>query len=594
DTLFVPANNGKVYRYEYSGSSLTYKQTYDLASSATPLTGCTGCTEYTGLKFAAPGIAYRGRILIGDTEGYFHDYHATTGVHRKYRLSITAPIVSAPAVEIYLDGKTYTDTATGNSAAQSGAQNQLREADALHAFVSVTRDVGPVCAWVNLAERSVLFSPPLFVDDTAGGNAALWGELDSYGYTYAAGQNNVLASISLGVSANGDAVALAIEGTNIPSTSNATQVTPLGAAKSGSGSTVHSFFKFDTDQIATTGAVFDEAYVYLTTTSGSPTDSDTPAPWLYRAGGWGESGGTGDRWRGSATIWTSNSGNSLTSSNYPWVVSAETASPAMVENSATNIAVTVSSSIRWLVNSVLPAPFRVGSVGLALALQPGDNIPWNNSKAPQFQGRSDSAPPYLRVQYDVVQDRPAYAPETSPLVDATRQRVFVYNSNYLFALSYASPDSWLGNSSASLIQPTYQVAFLGRPGQTGARDSGGNYVRNRTTPVPAFDFSSIYLLSHGPNGGNFDLAMSKITPNTNSANAALGDQERAKDTQNVVASTTLSTTATGTLLVNSSPVATSTASRYMLIDPFSNLSSKGGELLFGLSGTSRVYRIGTD
>ncbi|MEB3198346.1 MAG: hypothetical protein VKP62_14195, partial [Candidatus Sericytochromatia bacterium] len=42
DTLFVPANNGKVYRYEYSGSSLTYKQTYDLASSATPLTGCTG------------------------------------------------------------------------------------------------------------------------------------------------------------------------------------------------------------------------------------------------------------------------------------------------------------------------------------------------------------------------------------------------------------------------------------------------------------------------------------------------------------------------------------------------------------------------
>jgi hypothetical protein len=206
------------------------------------------------------------------------------------------------------------------------------------------------------------------------------------------------------------------------------------------------------------------------------------------------------------------------------------------------------------------------------------------------------------IDREVLANVPDHPVETGPIIDANRQRVYVYNNNYLYCLKYINPGVW-SDTAYSSYTPTgtkhtsYQAAYMARPGEVGPRDANDSnkFVRNKVTPAPAFDFSSLYVVSHGrrsPSG--YHVAISRIQPSRVGALATtndLGGTDLATDT---ASANRLSTTVANSLASGAGGFGTSPyGSRVMLIDPYSDVLGKGGDLYLGFSDSMRVYRIGT-
>jgi hypothetical protein len=224
-----------------------------------------------------------------------------------------------------------------------------------------------------------------------------------------------------------------------------------------------------------------------------------------------------------------------------------------------------------------------------------------SGNAPRFRGTGDAdAPrrPKLEVDWEKPTSIPDFPVETGPILDASRKRVYVYVSNFLFALKYDEPARWSDTyhdaSFSFSAQTTYQAAFLGR--STGARDQNDSnaFIRNRTTPAAAFNMSAIYVLSRGKGSSQHELAVSKLTPATSGtlpgANPfGLAQGDKAADVANAI-----STTENNTLTSGTTEVVNPDGSRFMLIDPYHKIFEKGGDLYFGIKDPRQVYRIGTD
>jgi hypothetical protein len=442
------------------------------------------------------------------------------------------------------------------------------------AFVNVVRDVGPVCAWVNLAARTVTFSQPLFVDDN---DTSLpdpeHGYLADYDYS---------ASPTVTASAPFAAVVALAETGTIPGSGAATQTAVLAAARATDNSyEIASYLRVDTDNasLLPASATILNARITLYTTTDTATGTANQ-PGFLRVGGWGNSGSTGGSLRGGAT-W---SPDNILGGNAP----ISLGSVPRVNYVTEPLTVTADLAVDWLgIESLLPGRMRTGEVGFKLA-NPND-ADYNSASAPLFVGTGANVP-YFEVDYQIRDFIPRYPIETAPLIDAAKRRVFVYLSNYVFCVQYGSDipgtqsqeTRWVGASATANQNAAYHATWLVKSvGSIGARD-GGNYVRNRTSAVLNFNLQNIFAINHGAANTSVDLAISKIFLNN-----TFGDSDQ-EDWPPI-----LSTTEADTLVAGATPIASSAASRFMLIDPFA-ARVRGGDLLFYLAGTGRVYRVGTE
>jgi hypothetical protein len=417
---------------------------------------------------------------------------------------------------------------------------------------------------VNLSERSVTFSEPCFIDDTNIGNLD-FGALQAYEYAGSNGQ----ASAPLAA-----ALALETAGASIPG-GIATQATPLVAAQDGSY-TVRSFLRVGTDILPASATII-SASVRLTTTATTATGT-LVMPGFLRLGGWNDTGSTGGNLRNTNDLWGL---ETLTAFNRP--VFGEQA--LRLDYATSPLTFTTSQEIEWTgLLRLLPGPMKTGEVGLKLVRPDENSAPYDT--APKFQGTGDANAPYVVFNYEVRNSIPAYAFETPPIIDAIGQRVFVNVSNYVFCLRYGSKDRWTGGFSPARPSGdewqvgTYQVT---RMGFYGARSPAtvGAYVRNRTAAALNYNRSALYAVSHYPIGGSFELGISKLgTGNFGGTN-------------NETPYALLATDESNTLVSGTNPIASSAACSFMLIDPFSARAA-GGDLLFTLAGTNRIYRVGTE
>ncbi|MEB3221112.1 MAG: hypothetical protein VKS61_03445, partial [Candidatus Sericytochromatia bacterium] len=242
----------------------------------------------------------------------------------------------------------------------------------------------------------------------------------------------------------------------------------------------------------------------------------------------------------------------------------------------------------WQVLDALPAPTPVDHV--AFSLRYGDAETGSNyGSAAAFQSGS-SHYPRLWVRYRTVASRPSFPVETAPLIDATRKRVFVYVSNVLFCLKFNDATAWMDGDGGD-SHTGYQVAYLARDTATakyGARNASGVYYRNKTSPVPAFDLSNIHVLSqaYDSSAGTWQVALSKVKPNRSASTRAADDLGGADRDEARLSGKEL--------VVSGASVVSPYGARTLLIDPYSNLLTKGGDLYVGLADPNRVYRYGTD
>jgi hypothetical protein len=592
DVLFVPTNDGVVHQLRMDAGATVPVAVADfqVAPGAVALApaGCDSCDAYDGLRLAAPGVAIKGRVLIGDTAGVLHDVDSVSGRHQRFPVGTHAPIAAPPAVEIHLGSRGHWNYATGG-------QTNVKHFDPLFAFVNVTRDAGPVCAWVSLANGQISYSQPLFVDgaDTAG-TTPTYGRLLDYDREVAASGTLVVTMAG----SDGDAVTL-VRGASatVPGTSSPTAASPLSASNSGSGGT-------DIYLRARTGGLPDGARILgarlrFTHQAG---DALVGPPRLSRTGGCDALGSTGRAPKGqNATPWVSVGAPGLTKATTPMYAGQTYHTALMGYPGWTAATFPGGGHVDWDATGVLVGPVRVEHQGFSLGYSWSEPIyPYGTGatgESARFEGTTDPNPPQLLVTYEVPRHIPIAPVETSPLIDAARQRVFVLHANHVFAMRFSYYFDWsdtLHSIHSRWWQPTssYQATAMGL--STGARDphDGGRYVRNRTTMAPAFDFSALYVLSQGRRaGGGYDVALSRLRPNLSSSARPFGDSNRLLDAAPAAG---VSTAVPGSLTADGGALSSPEASSFLLVDPFDHLGTKGGDVYFGLQSTGRVYRVGTD
>jgi hypothetical protein len=600
DVLYVPRNDGNVYRMvfePYMSAPLQTGGPYAVATSVTPKTGCTGCNDFSSYNLAAHGIAFKGRIFIGDTGGGFHDYDTNPGTptNTTYALGTVAGIAAPPALDLQAGATTVTRP--------DGSSYAVQDLEPNHAFVNVTRGPGPVCAWIDLRQKTVTFSRPLFLDDNDTANdEELYGDIVDYAYDVTASGTDTTINVS-------DAVSVADTAGGTLSGSDAYVATPLSPSTGGipggtGGSDV--FFRFDTGSLDAAARI-KEARLQLVH---DPVASTTiTPPVVARVGGYDANGSTGWYPRsggGASSAWTRTSTNPLGPGTSPVLYNR---APARALDLYTGGTFTfgLNGVYTWRITDLLVGPVPTTYNAFALTYDTG-TANWGNGStdAPRFEPVGATGQPKLLVDWEKSASIPSFPVETGPILDATRKRVYVYVSNFLFALKYDEPARWSDtyHDASFNFAPntTYQASFLGRT--TGARDQndGNAFIRNKTTPAVAFDMSAIYVLSRGKGLSTHELAVSKITPATggslpgaNPFGLSVGDKGVDKD-----AGKEISTTVNNSLTSGTTEIANPDGSRFMLIDPYSNIFGsgyalgKGGDLYFGIKDPRQIYRIGTD
>ena len=596
DVLYVPVNNGNVYKVAFQPHMTAPTQTggpYAVATSANARTGCTGCSEFSSYKLAAHGIAFKGRLFLGDTEGVLHDYDTrpATPTDTRYALGTVAGIAAPPAIDLQAGTTTVTRP--------DGSSYTVLDLEPNHAFVNVTRGPGPVCAWVDLGQKTVTFSRPLFLDDNdTTDSRELFGDMAEYEHEVAASASGTV-SIEIG-----DSVSVADTAGGTLSGSDAYVATPLSASTGGiPGGTGGSdaFFRVDTSSLDA-GARLKQARLRLVHETGYSTT--VAAPLAARVGGYDANGSTGWYPRsggGVNSAWTRTATNPLGPGTSPVLYNR---APARSLDLYDGTSHTFGSDgiFTWEITDLLVGPVPTTYNAFALTYDSGTaNWGTASGNAPRFRGTGDAdAPrrPKLEVDWEKPTSIPDFPVETGPILDASRKRVYVYVSNFLFALKYDEPARWSDTyhdaSFSFSAQTTYQAAFLGR--STGARDQNDSnaFIRNRTTPAAAFNMSAIYVLSRGKGSSQHELAVSKLTPASSGtlpgANPfGLAQGDKAADVANAI-----STTENNTLTSGTTEVVNPDGSRFMLIDPYHKIFEKGGDLYFGIKDPRQVYRIGTD
>lgn len=580
DTVYVPLNNGKVFKVHATNtgtlSQLASKQV--VPSSSTALSGCDGCSDYN-YKLAAPGLAFNHHFYVGDTAGVFHDYNFAADQDATYAISTVAPIAAAPALELQSgnSGTLYDST--------SSATVTLGDAAARYAFVNITRASGPACAMIDLARKRVTLSPPLYLDEFDSADAVR-GSLNDYDYQVASSNTTVLSLTS------GNAVTVATDTAGDLDSGTAGTQNFLGnrlqAASTGVPSTV--YLRADASSIAST-AVFNDAEVRL---AALETRTTAGVPVFYGVGGLDGNGSTGYYQRGSQTTWDTTT-NALGPANAP------TLYQATIENSpprkgfsesnaaygATTQVFTADTTYTWRVLDALAGPTQMDR--LALGMRTTGNYGTGANDTPSF---STSATAALAIQHEIRTHRPNFPVETAPIIDSLSRRVYVLVSNVLFCLKYNDEAAW-SDTEYNATHVNYQALQFGRTyssADDGTKDSSNVFYRNKVTPAAAFDFSYVFGTSYKSQGSNWHFAISRVQPGRlGSSGTRTTDDLGSSDLM-----ATNSINSDGDNQIVSGTLSSPESGRFMLISPYDNVFTTGGDLFmtFTNAGGAKMVRFG--
>ena len=584
ERLYVASNNGAVHQFDVFGgsdgsvSSVGATTTHNVATGAVPMYGLTR-------KITAPPVVLGGVIYVGDTGGDFHVYD-TNNAANSLTFALGAPISAAPAIEIQDGTYTLTDP-LGNPKTVAIGQPTF-------AFVSA----GASCAWINLHDTTVTRSQSLRIDDND--NRRFGNLLD---YNYSAGTSTEFLAAVDGGNINTESPDRALPNyapnnwSNdflVPAETNTYQA-PVGTAQ---GGPVYSYVRWQSAVAHPAGSVVTQA-----TLSMRPVDFIQPC-------GVPEIRTTSPYYQLSTTPWAS---NGLTNVNRPAVGAANIGTfLSGAVNGAGNAFFFGFANSSWDVSAAISSPAGDGRYALALVHSTAGSTvfwPWGpvaggtgffagNSATPEAvrfrnnplnanpaPGAAGDQRPLLRLSVAAAA-MPSATIESPPVIDALTKKVYVFYTNALYEMSFASPGAF-ADTIAGQKHTKFNLAWHGVPANNavgvGGRRPGGAYnnrsrfVGNFTAPVPALDLSALFVLSRSPSPDGaapttWNYALSKLALPLNAA-------------ADVMAANSPRVTGLAGQAVPTGLAADREASAYMVIDPFPGTEN----VYFGLSN-GRVYQ----
>jgi hypothetical protein len=157
----------------------------------------------------------------------------------------------------------------------------------------------------------------------------------------------------------------------------------------------------------------------------------------------------------------------------------------------------------------------------------------------------------------------------------------------LFCLKYDDPAAW-ADAEHNAKHIGYQALTYGRiagdkDGTKNGNVSSTAYYRNTVTPVASFDFKHVFAMSHRADGSEWRVAVSRVAPGnirnggtTSRANDDLGTSDR-------MSASAARTDVSDTFGDSGSPRSSYEAARTMMISPYDNILTTGGDLYVSMS-----------
>jgi hypothetical protein len=571
DELFVPCNNGQVYHYTVEATSTTSGVTttpavaYNVSGAVTPLAGTN--------KIAAPAVVFNGVIYVGDQAGNFKLYD-TYNTANNLTFGVGAPVNTAPAIEIQDGTYALTDP--------NGAPKAVSPGTPIYAFVSA----GAGCAWINLHDTSITRSQGLRIDDNDNGRK--FGFLLDYNYSntgttvyLAARDGGNINTDTTSAPANRILPNYTTNWSNdyiVPAESNV-----YDDGTQAAGGPVLSYLRFQDTVARPAGSIVNSATLTL-----SPfADQSCRVPEVKL---------TEPYYKSTATLWAS---NGLTTANRPTVTGGNIGvylSGGV--NGSGNVPYKDNKRYVWDVTSAFNTPMThyalsmnynaggdavlwpwgpyngaTGTKGKSKKAYQVDSVMFRNNplNANPAAGTAADTRPLLTLQISAA-TLPTPSIETPPVIDALRKKVYVFYTNALYELDFAQPSYWSDTDSTGAKHTLFNLAHYGDTANGGGGAFNGNtkFVGNFTAPVVNYNLTSLYAVSRYPAPDvaaptTWNYALSKFNlPLSSAANR----------------------------LVAGSPTFTGLnpeASSYMLVDPFTNAGTTGGNVYFAL-GNGRVYQ----
>lgn len=563
DEIYVSDNDGYVSKFTWADNALSAQTRYAVAAGVTPIGGGTS-------KIAAPPLAIDRVIYVGDQAGGFHMYD-TQNTANNVAFFTGARIDTAPAIEIQDGSYSIVDPAGSPKSVPLGAP--------IYAFVAA----GANCFWLDLHAQRSARSMSLYLDDNS--PAMNHGYLHNYTYdasTEAAAPLNLVDWCAIRTD-HETVLAGADPGMNkTKSVIGGGEVDAASGDGTLAGGPVVCYMRFSTGSPTT--AVVKEARLALTVEKGGwtklPEFRSTDTSFL----------------KGTSTIWDF---ASLTNANRPDYNTANIAIPiAITVNQWGNTQVNAGNKLEWDISegftggaasdyTVVYLYNRGGKVLWEPGEQSGDNGP----KADFVDGTLFATPdaaaakrPELRIRTSIG-SFPSPTIETPPVIDAINKKVYLFYCNALYAISFASVADF-EDGDAATPKTLFNTSRLGRNATVGgvayaggagyAPDGLGRkrrYVNNKTAPVFNYNLTYAYLLDRYPQDPSqtaptaWDYGLSKVQLPLSAAADRL-------------------VTSAAPPLFDNVP---GEPSSFMVIDPFTNVNSTGGNIFFGL-GNGRAYQ----
>jgi hypothetical protein len=571
--LYIAANDGTVKKFVATAPSasglaqLAAAGTYNVATAVTPL--------YSNpRKVQASPIVLNGVIYLGDQAGNLQVYD-TTNTLNNFTYGLGAPVNATPAIEIHDGTVALTDPLGNPKAVALGAP--------IYAFVNA----GASCAWINLHNRSVTFSQNLVLDDADQPTAPArpdFGFLNNYVPDTSATPLNIPAED--GVNINTEQPERNLPGYAKPTNNDylvPAETNTYDDGTQASGGPVLTYLRWKhPGTLPGPGSVVSKATLRLM----AATSQACKMPEFKTTSAY-EMGST-------TTLWRS---DNFTNTKRPAVSGGNIGSPVgFGVNKSGNATYNANATYTWDVSAGFSVPkdtyglsinYNAGGDAVLWPEGPYDGAGGNKGKAkkayqveavkffnnplnanggpfvPDTKASKDSRPILSLTVSKASMPTPSI--ETPPIIDAVRKVVYVFYTNTLFQVSFASPTAWADNDPSGTDHTLFNVAYYGD------RDNGGatyatktRFVGNNTAPVSNYNLSYMYCVSRYP---------------TNQANTAANWNYG-------LTRFSLPLTGTGNRQAGNSPLVAvpPDTSNYMIVDPFTNAGTTGGNVFLGLLG----------
>lgn len=572
DVLYLAANDGKVHQFVVTpsagGASLAGPTSYNVATGVSPLYGETR-------KIKTSPVVLGGVIYAGDQAGNLQVYD-TNDIANNYSFGVGAPINAPPAIEIQDGSYSLTDPA--------GTPKTVASGKPVYAFVSA----GGSCAWINLHDATITRSQGLRIDDNDSGKK--FGYLLDYQYS-TAGTTEYLAAED-GGNLNTESPERALPGKEPESRSNdylvPAETNTYENAGEAKGGPIQGFLRWRSTASHKAGSVINAASLSLSAFA----DQACRVPEVRTSSAF---------YKDTSTPWAS---DGLTMANRPGFGASNVG--VFVSggvNKQGNVAYKANKTYVWDMSAAFSEPAADGRYALGLRYNAGgDAVLWpegpvgggtgkkakkdyqveavkfrNNPKnADSSPGASNDKRPLLVIQVAAA-TLPTPSIETPPVIDAINRRVYVFYTNALYQLDFGSPAAWADteynpDTKSGTKYTLFNLAHYGDTANSGggAFDGNKSFVGNLSAPVPNYDLSAMYVLSRYP-------APDQASPTTwNYALSKMALPLSSSADQRAAGSPTFSSV-------------DKDAGNYMIVDPFSDAGTTGGNVYFAL-GNGKIHQ----